>query len=75
MLVLCLAFYYIILAARRELGDFFRWTTYARRFVFVSLLTFALLGLARPPIALFGVVDLLGAIWTAVALRQSNEVK
>ena len=74
MLVLCLAFYYI-LAARRELGDFLQWTVYARSFVFVSLVTFALLRLAQPPLALFGVVDLLGAIWTEIALRQSDQVK
>jgi hypothetical protein len=70
MLVLCLAFYYIQ-AARRELRDFFGWTVYVRCFVFVSLAAFAVLGLARSPLALFGVVDLLGAIWTAMALRQS----
>jgi hypothetical protein len=69
MLVLCLAFYYIQ-AARRGLADFFRWTVYVRCFVFVSLVTFAVLRLAQPPLALFGVVDLLGATWTALALRQ-----
>lgn len=71
MLVLCLAFYYIQ-AARRGLGDFFRWTVYGRCFVFVSLVLFVVLGLARPPLALFGVVDLLGAAWTTAALRQSR---
>jgi hypothetical protein len=69
MLVLCLAFYYIQ-AARRGLSEFFQWTVYARGFVFLALGTFAVLQLARPPLALFGVVDLLGAIWTSVALRQ-----
>jgi hypothetical protein len=69
MLVLCLAYYYIQ-AARLGLSEFFRWTVYARGFVFLALGTFAALQLARPPLALFGVVDLLGAIWTSVALRQ-----
>jgi hypothetical protein len=71
MLVLCLAFYYIQ-AARRGLGDFLRWTVYARCFVFVSMVAFVFLKLAQLPLALFGMVDLLGAIWTAVALRQSR---
>jgi hypothetical protein len=69
MLVLCLAFYYIQ-AARRGLRDFLQWTVYVRVFVFLCLGAFALLQLARPPLALFGVVDLLGAIWTSLALRQ-----
>lgn len=71
MLVLCLALYYLQ-AARRGLADFFRWTVYVRCFVFVSLLAFAALKLAAPQLALFGVIDLLGAIWTAVALRRSR---
>ena len=31
---------------------------------------FVPLGLAQPPLILFGVVDLLGAIWTGLALRS-----
>jgi len=69
VLVLCLAFYYIQ-AARHGLRDFFRWTVYARCFVCISFVALAALKLAQPPLALFGVVDLLGAIWTALALRQ-----
>jgi len=42
----------------------------ARTFVFVCLGAYAALGLAGPRLALFGVVDLLGAAWTALALRQ-----
>ena len=70
MLVLCLAFYYIQ-AARRELHDFFGWTVYVRGFVFISLVAFAALRLAHPALALFGVIDLVGALWTAMALRQT----
>jgi hypothetical protein len=69
MLVLCLAFYYTQ-AARHELRGFFGWTVYVRCFVFVCLAAYAVLGLARPTLALFGVIDLLGALWTAMALRQ-----
>lgn len=69
ILALGIAFYYIQ-AARQNLNDFFRWTVYVRYFVFLSLGTLAVLRLARPVLALFGVIDLLGAIWTSVALRQ-----
>jgi hypothetical protein len=71
VLVLCLAFYYVQ-AARRELVEFFRWTVIVRAFVFVCLALFAALKLAAPALALFGCVDLLGSVWTALCLRQSR---
>ncbi len=71
VLVLCLAFYYMQ-AGRRGFGEFFGWTVYARGFVFVSFATFVLLELASPMLALFGVVDLSGAVWTAVTLRRAR---
>jgi len=69
MLVLFLGFYYIQ-AARREIAEFFRWTVYVRSSVVLFFTTFVLLGLARPSLILFGAVDFLGAIWTAVELRS-----
>lgn len=69
VLVLCLAFYYTQ-AARRGLSDFFRWTVYVRCFVFISFLVFVVLRLVQPVLALFGVIDLLGATWTLLTLRQ-----
>jgi thiol:disulfide interchange protein len=69
MLVLFLAFYYTQ-AARKEMTDFFRWTVYVRSTVIVFFVAFVLLGFASPPLILFGVVDLLGAIWTGLALRS-----
>ncbi len=69
MLVLFLGFYYA-LAARKELTDFLRLTLYTRSTVILFFAAFVLLGFAKPPLILFGVVDLLGAIWTALALRS-----
>ena len=69
MLVLFLGFYYIQ-AARKEMTDFFRWTVYVRPTVIVFFAAFVLLGFASLPLILFGVVDLLGAIWTGLALRS-----
>jgi hypothetical protein len=69
MLVLFLGFYYTQ-AARKEMTDFFRWTVYLRSTVIIFFVIFVLLGLASPPLIMFGVVDLLGAIWTGLALRS-----
>jgi hypothetical protein len=40
-----------------------------RVLVFASFSAFVLLGIAPPVLALFGVVDLAGALWTGLALR------
>ena len=69
MLVLFLGFYYTQ-AARKELTDFIRWTMYPRSTVIFFFAAFVLLGFAKPPLILFGAVDLLGVIWTALALRS-----
>ncbi len=69
VLVLCLGYYYIR-SARAENRDFCRWTVHARTFVFVAFAALAALGLTRPVLVVFGVVDLLGATWTALALRR-----
>ena len=68
MLVLFLGFYYIQ-AARKEMTDFVRWTLYPRSTVILFFAAFVLLGYAKPPLILFGVVDMLGVIWTGLALR------
>ncbi len=73
MLLILLAFYYIQ-AARKELTDFFQWTVYARASVILFFITFVVLGLAQSTLILFGVVDLLAAVWTHLALRSSKSV-
>lgn len=71
MLLLFLGFYYTQ-AARKEMTDFFQWTVYVRPTVILFFAAFVLLGFASPFLILFGVVDLLGAIWTGLALRSSK---
>mgnify|MGYP001066186510 CR=1 FL=1 len=71
LLVLILAFYYIQ-AARQDVEAVFRWSLYCRPAAFVVFTSFVLLGLAKPMLILFGVIDLLGAIWTGLALRSSD---
>ena len=68
LLVLILAYVYIQ-ASRNEVKLFFRWTVHTRPFVLVCFIVFVVLGLAKPMLILFGVVDLLGALWTGLALR------
>ena len=71
MLLLFLAFY-DVQAARKEMIEFFRWTTFARSTVIVFLVAFVLLGLVDRQLILFGFVDMLGAIWTTLALRSAR---
>ena len=73
MLLLFLGFYYTQ-AARKEMTDFFQWTVYVRPTVILFFTAFVLLDFARPPLILFGVADLLGAIWTGMALRSTKSV-
>ncbi len=63
--------WFFLIAARHELTPFFTATLFARPFLFLSLCAFVLFGLAPPQLILFGVVDLLGALWTFLALRRS----
>jgi hypothetical protein len=70
MLLLILAYYYIR-AARNEMTGFLRFTVHARASVIVFFVVFVVLGLAQPMLIGFGVIDLLGAIWTALALRKT----
>jgi len=65
-----LGFFYIQ-AARNGLTPFFRATIYARTVVLISLIVVAVLGLMKPILVLFGVIDFLGGVWTGMALRES----
>jgi hypothetical protein len=60
--------YYLIMAAR-SITPLYMPTVGARALAFVVLCALALLRLGPPQLALFGVVDLLGALWTWRALR------
>lgn len=60
---------YDVIAAMNALTPLFLPTVIARTLVFVAFVAFALLGLAPPQLVIFGVVDLLGALWTWRALR------
>ncbi len=71
MFVLCLSFFYVQ-AARNELTMFIRWTVWARVAVIFYFAAFVLLVAAPKALLLFGVIDLLSAIWTWLALKQDE---
>lgn len=71
MLVLLLGYLYVQ-TARRGLTQFFWFTVQARSAVIVFFAAFVALGLARPTLLLFGLVDLAGALWTWRALAAPS---
>ena len=71
MFVLCLSFYYLR-AARSELTSFIRWTVWTRVAVIFYFAAFVLLVAAPKALLLFGVIDLLSAIWTWLALKKDD---
>ena len=71
MFVLCLSFYYVQ-AARNELTRFIRWTIPARIAVIIYFTAFVLLVSAPKALLLFGLIDLLAAIWTWIALKKDG---
>lgn len=70
-LVLVLAYYYSQ-TARMGLTDFFRLTVVARTAVLLFFIALVLAGLGPPILVLFGVVDFVAAMWTALALRSES---
>lgn len=72
MVILFLGIFYI-LASRNEMTQFLQWTVYIRLSVILFLAAFVLLNFALPQLILIGAVDLLGAIWTGLALRSKKQ--
>jgi hypothetical protein len=64
---------YYVYAARCEAKAYFRASVYTRTFVFLSFTAFAVLGLAKPILILFGAIDFCGGIWTHIALRYEEQ--
>ncbi len=74
-LVLFLLAFYYMLAARAELTALFRWSTWVRGAVLPFVACFTWVGLVQPIILWIGIVDLSGAVWTALALRHPKPVE
>jgi len=74
VMVLLIGYYYVRAATdEKGLTKFFRWTIYTRSSVIVFFSIFVLLNYVQPILILFGVFDLAGAIWTALALRSTEK--
>ncbi len=58
------------MGARAELLSFMRTSVWVRASVIVVLGALVAVGLAPPPLLVFGIVDLAAAVWTALALRS-----
>jgi hypothetical protein len=71
MFFLYLAFY-CIKAARGEQNAFIRWSLTTRPLTVLFLGVFVATGLENPNILVFGVIDVLATLWTAVALGQER---
>ncbi|MGD2104843.1 MAG: hypothetical protein PVJ55_07015 [Anaerolineae bacterium] len=67
-----IAGYYYVQAARNRLSVFYRWTLHCRTFFPVFTAVLVGTGLAEPMLLLFGIIDLAGAVWTALALRRET---
>ncbi|MFC1669239.1 hypothetical protein ACFL20_02535 [Spirochaetota bacterium] len=72
MVLLYLAVYYFVAGRHTEFMPFFRITIYTRSSALFIVLVFVIIGLAKPIIIAFVIVDLAGAIWTALALRMDR---
>jgi hypothetical protein len=66
--VIALGAYYVAMG-KAEATAFFQATVWGRCWIFLSFLGLVILGMAKPPLILFGVVDLLGAFWTWRAMK------
>ena len=60
-----------VASARAEQMGFFRAGVWVRVFVFAAFVAFALIGIVPPVLVLFGVIDVVGALWTHVMLRRA----
>jgi hypothetical protein len=64
---------YAWVAAKHEYKHFLEASVYMRFVFFAAITTFAVIGMASPMIIFFGTVDLLGGIWTYVALKADGQ--
>jgi hypothetical protein len=61
---------YYVIAAVHALRPFYRPTVILRTLAFITFLALALLKLGPPQLVIFGVIDLLAALWTWRALQR-----
>ncbi|HEY6502473.1 MAG TPA: hypothetical protein VIZ28_00740 [Chitinophagaceae bacterium] len=73
VLAFCIGYYYHR-AGMANMLAFFKYTIPTRMLVFIAFTAFSLLGYVSPIIIGFGVIDLLGAIWTWTSLPKKKMI-
>jgi len=68
VVVFVLGLYYAS-AGRQGLVPFFRWTIWGRALVLVLFIALVAAGMAPTQLIVFGLIDAVGAMWTAFAMR------
>lgn len=69
ILVTAIAFYYHQIGSK-NIEAMLPLTVVARVFVFLSFVAFVVLQFVSPMLLVFGAIDLLGAVWTWMALKK-----
>lgn len=69
--VFALGVYYVVMAPTNN-ALFMRLTVYLRWSIFMWFVIFVVIGYAPMQLLLFGVIDLVGAAWTYMAMKQEN---
>jgi len=72
MVLVYLSIYYLVAGRYPAFWPFFRMTVYTRASALLVVCVLVLLGIAKPLIIGFVVVDALGALWTYLALRRDR---
>lgn len=62
--------YFYIQVARADLKPFYMWSVYARLATFAIFIFFIVMRWAPMTLGMFAAIDMLGAIWTYLALRS-----
>ena len=74
MILIYLGIYYFVAGKHPAFRPLYRVTVFTRSLALLIMIAFVLLGMAKPIVIGFTVVDALGALWTALALRADGKV-
>jgi hypothetical protein len=72
MVLIYLSIYYFVAGQHPEFRPLYRTTVFTRSSALIIVIVFVLLEMAKPIVIGFVVVDALGALWTALALRKDG---
>jgi hypothetical protein len=72
MVLLYLSIYYFVAGRHPGFRPLYLTTVFTRSSAMLVTIVFVLLGMAKPAVVGFTIVDVLGALWTALALRADS---